>query len=101
MITLKNILVATDFGEAADVALTYGRTLASRFDATLHVLYVSQDVYFTALGAQSYAVNVPDLERQFEEEARKRLADRLVDSDHSGPRTIPVVTTATAPALAI
>ena len=31
MITLKNILVATDFGEAADNALTYGRELATRF----------------------------------------------------------------------
>jgi nucleotide-binding universal stress UspA family protein len=71
MMTLKNILVATDFGEAADVALTYGRTLASRFGATVHVLYVSQDVYFTALGAESYAASVPDLERQFEEESAR------------------------------
>ena len=70
MITLKNVLVATDFGEAAERSThLYGRTLASRFGANLHALYVSQDVYFTALGAESYAVNVPDLERQFEEEA--------------------------------
>ena len=31
MILLKNILVATDFGEASDAALTYGRDLARTF----------------------------------------------------------------------
>ncbi len=37
MIAMKNILVATDFGEAADTALGYGRELATRFGSTLHV----------------------------------------------------------------
>ena len=31
MIALTNILVATDFGEAADTALGYGRALARTF----------------------------------------------------------------------
>jgi universal stress protein A len=98
MITLKNILVATDFGEAADVALTYGRTLASRFGATLHVLYVAQDVSVTGLGAESYAWSIREVECQIEEAARKQLAKRLTKS---GPRTIPVVIIARSPALAI
>jgi nucleotide-binding universal stress UspA family protein len=101
MITLKNILVATDFGEAADVALTYGRTLASRFGATLHVMYVAQAVPASALGAESYALSIPELERQIEEAARKQLAERLMDSDNSGPHTISVVIAGTSPALAI
>jgi nucleotide-binding universal stress UspA family protein len=101
MITLKNILVATDFGEAADVALTYGRTLASRFGATLHVLYVAQDVSVTGLGAESYAWSIREVECQVEESARKQLAERLTNSDKSGPRTIPVVIIARSPALAI
>ena len=43
MVTLKNILVATDFGEASNAALTYGRALATSFGAMLHVLHVTQD----------------------------------------------------------
>ena len=39
MIALRNILVATDFGEAADVALRYGQTLAKHFGTHLHVLH--------------------------------------------------------------
>ena len=31
MITLKNILVATDFSEASEVAMHYGRALARTF----------------------------------------------------------------------
>jgi nucleotide-binding universal stress UspA family protein len=43
MITLKSILVATDFSEPADAALNYGRALARQFNATLHVLHVIPD----------------------------------------------------------
>ena len=47
MITLKQILVATDFGEPSDAALAYGRELASRFGATLrrrlHALVIDSD----------------------------------------------------------
>ena len=45
MIALKRILVATDFGEAANAALTYGRALARRFGATLHVLHIMENVF--------------------------------------------------------
>ena len=45
MIALKSILVATDFGEASDAALAYGREMARAFGATLHVLHVADDVY--------------------------------------------------------
>ena len=44
MTTLKNILVATDFGEAAETAIAYSRELARRFGATLHVMHVVDDV---------------------------------------------------------
>src|SRR6516162_487178 len=40
MIAMKNVMVATDFGEAADAALRYGRELAGRFGATLHLVHV-------------------------------------------------------------
>ena len=49
MITIKNILVPTDFGEASDAALMYGRELASRFGAELHVLHVADNMYLSLL----------------------------------------------------
>src|SRR5213078_431871 len=101
MIAMKNILVATDFGEAADSALAYGRELAGRFDAALHVLHVAQNVYITAFGAETYASFAPDLQRDIEESAHRRLAEAVLDSDGLGPKTVPVVMTSSSPALAI
>ena len=42
--TLKNILVATDFSEPARVALEHGKDLARSSGATLHVLHVIQEI---------------------------------------------------------
>jgi nucleotide-binding universal stress UspA family protein len=41
-LALKTILVATDFGPAAQLALEYARVLARRFDASLRVLWVAE-----------------------------------------------------------
>jgi len=101
MIAIKNILVATDFGEASDSALSYGRELAGRFGATLHVLNVVENFYVTTFGAETYAAFVPDIQRELETTARKRLDELLIDSDGSGPATRPVVTTSGSPAYAI
>ena len=101
MITLKNILVPTDFGEAADAALAYGRALADRFGATIHVLHVADNVYLTSFGAETYAAIIPELQRDLEEAARKKLDELLIDSDKSGPLTKPIILTSSAPAFAI
>ena len=45
MILLKQILVATDFGPASEVALTYGRALARTFGASLHLLHVIENPF--------------------------------------------------------
>ena len=101
MITIRQILVPTDFGEAADAALTYGRELATRFGATLHVLHVAENIYVTTFGAENYAAVAPDLQRELEEGARVRLNELVIDSDGSGPHTKAVVMTAASPAFAI
>ena len=101
MIAMKNILVATDFGEAADTALGYGRELATRFGSTLHVLHVAENVYITAFGAETYASFAPDLQRDIEEAAHRRLNEAVLDSDGSGPKTVPAVMTSGSPAFAI
>jgi len=101
MIAIRKILVATDFGEAAESALGYGRDLAARFGATVYVLHVAENVSVSAFGAETYAAFAPDLQRELEESAHRRLADAVVDSDDSGPQTVPVVMTSSSPAFAI
>lgn len=44
MFTLEDVLVATDFGDASETALRYGRELARRCGATLHLVQVTDDL---------------------------------------------------------
>ena len=101
MVTLKNILVATDFSEPSDTALTYGRELASRFGATLHVVHVAENIYVTTYGAEAYIATAPGLQKELEAAARARLDELVIDSDRSGPVTRPIVLTSSSPAFAI
>jgi nucleotide-binding universal stress UspA family protein len=101
MITLKNVLVATDFSQPSDAAVLYGRELAARFGATLHVLHVAPNAYIGTLGAENYVALAPELQQQIEDGARRQLDQLVVDSDRSGPPSIPVVQTSGSPALAI
>src|ERR1700756_5148117 len=93
MLTLKNVLVATDFSEPSDAALMYGRELATRFGATLHVLHVAQNIYISTFGAETYAAMAPGLQQQIEDDARRQLHELLVDNDGSGPPIVPAILT--------
>ena len=101
MILLKNILVATDFSEPSDAALAYGRALAQRFDATLHLLHVAENVFTRSFGGESYVTLLPDLQRDLEDDARKRLRELLIDNDQNAPPAKPVLVTSNTPAMAI
>jgi len=100
MIRLKTVLVATDFGESSEAALTYGRDLARAFDATLHVLHIVQNAY-TLLGTEAYTSVLPDLQRDVEDAARVRLEALLSDEDRRALHATAVVRTSGAPAGAI
>jgi nucleotide-binding universal stress UspA family protein len=101
MITLKNILVAIDFSEPSEAALMYGRELAGRFGATLHVLHAVQDIYIGTFGAGSSAALAPELQQQIEDGARRRVDELVVDSDRSAPTTVTTIVTSSSPALSI
>ena len=92
MIALNNILVATDFGAAADVALTYGRALAQNFGATLHVLHVRENLFMRAVVVDP---------RALEERALKHVQQQLTDDDRRTLRARAVVETSDDPADAI
>jgi nucleotide-binding universal stress UspA family protein len=98
MFQLDHILVATDFSEPADTALTYGRALAAKFGATLHVLNVVDDLFARSVGLEGYAGLDPELQREIEAAAAKQLRS-LVASEAIPVK--PVTRTSNAPAQAI
>lgn len=100
MLAIKNVLVPTDFGSAADAALLYGRELAGRFGATLHLVHVVDTLQIAGF-PETYGELAAKLQADLEEAARKAIASRLLDSDGSGPRTARAVITSTAPVIGI
>jgi nucleotide-binding universal stress UspA family protein len=101
MIALENILVATDFGVASETALAYGRALAERFGAKLHLLHVTADVYLAASMGYGYEVMPLSLQEQNERNAKRELDGLLSDEDRQMLRATGVVVTNNTPALAI
>jgi universal stress protein A len=100
MVVLKKILVATDFGEASDAALSYGRELARTFGATLQVLHVVENVisrYATEFALVAY----PEVQAQVEDAARKHLDGLLSEEDREKLRATPVILTSMSTASAI
>jgi nucleotide-binding universal stress UspA family protein len=100
MIALKHILVATDFSEASDAALAYGRELARTFGTTLDVLHVVEDLGAFAL---DYPLH-PELGRwqtEAEAAATTRLNALLSAEDRQVLRARAVVLTARSPAQTI
>src|SRR3954447_6698214 len=101
MITLKHILVATDFSEPSDAALIYGRELARTFQSTLHLVHVGTPVSSVVYGAEGYAASIPELQDEIDESARKQLDELTIDNDS---RPLPykrVLLNAVSPATAI
>jgi nucleotide-binding universal stress UspA family protein len=101
MIALKRILVATDFSEAAGVALNYGREFARTFGAKLDVLHVSDDVIARGAAADGFTVDYSNLQRDLETAACKQLDALLEDEDRTMLKAVTVSLTSRSPALAI
>jgi universal stress protein A len=101
MIAIKNLLVATDFSGPSDVALAYGRELAGRFSATLHVLHIAPNVLISTLGAENYTAVAPELQEQIEADAWRTVKGLANATDPAGPRAIAAVVVSSAPAAAI
>lgn len=100
MIVLKNILVATDFGETSGVALTYGRDLARSYGATLHVLHVVESVVASMADAESIGA-LMDLQAQIERNAGKQMETLVTGEDRTTLHAKPVVLTSSRAAEAI
>ena len=89
MILLKQILVATDFGEASEVALTYGRALAHTFGASLHLVHVMENPFLRSTAADPAALKAA---------AARHLGERLTDHDRAALHANAVLETSDNPA---
>jgi nucleotide-binding universal stress UspA family protein len=101
MIAMKEILVATDFGPAADNALRYGEALAREFGARLHVLHVVPNVYATSMDGYGYAAVPQHVQEDLETAARRHMRERVSDEDRQELRARTTVVTHNSPPVAI
>jgi nucleotide-binding universal stress UspA family protein len=99
MIVLKNILVATDFSEPSANALVYGKDLARSYNATLHVLHVTEDVLMRYSPEIGFAV--PELQKDLEQAARREIDAIISSDDLRTMRVVPAIEIAANPAAAI
>jgi nucleotide-binding universal stress UspA family protein len=101
MIALKKILVATDFSEPSEAALSYGRELARNFGASLTVLNVVDNILTRAYGADGIALADPELQREIEAGAQRQVDALLFDEDRKALGAIGLVITSNSPSAAI
>lgn len=78
MISLKKILVPTDFSEHSQKAMFYGAELAKKFGAELHLLHA---IEMTPLMYGEGAYAIPEAENEIEAAARSQLEGLLADAD--------------------
>jgi nucleotide-binding universal stress UspA family protein len=72
MILLTQILVATDFSDASEAALDYGRALARTFGASLHLLHIMENTFLRPVPVDPYLLKTG---------AVRNLNERLTDDD--------------------
>ena len=81
MLALKTVLVPTDFSDASESALRYGKAMAQAFGASLHVVHVMEDLLAHAWAAEVYVSSMPQLRDEIEKESRQRLEALLNEGD--------------------
>src|SRR5215471_15558922 len=80
-ITLKNILFATDFSPAADLAAPIAVQIAQRFGAKVYGVHVNRFDDYTATAPNAWAVMAEAAERETREQTQ-RLNKQLEGVEH-------------------
>lgn len=83
MISLKTILVPSDFSECSEAAVRYGRALAAAFQAKLHLLHVVQDPYTQPWAAEAFPAPIGDLLEQWQAQAGTRLTAIVPEAERA------------------
>jgi nucleotide-binding universal stress UspA family protein len=101
MMTIHNILVATDFSETSTAALSYARELARAFNGTLHVLHVTDNVIAGAVGVEGYTTDWAALQREVDAAAHQQLGRIITADDRQTLSAKAIVITSNSTAQAI
>ena len=88
MLTIRTILVAVDFSDAAVDAVRYARELARSFDATLHLLHVVPDPLQQPWAVEAPGLDFPGLADQWRVDAMARLEALQASSDLVAAQTV-------------
>lgn len=86
--TLRNILIPTDFSECADHALTHAVEVADRFDATLHLLHVVNELDPDWYGLTEAQEQAAELREQIRTTAQERLQEIAPTESHFDFETV-------------
>ena len=81
MLAIKTILVPTDFSEASEAAVKYGKALAEAFGSSLHLVHVVEDLLAHAWAAEVYVASMPSLREEIEKEATERLGTLVTNEE--------------------
>jgi nucleotide-binding universal stress UspA family protein len=100
MIKITNVLVATDFSDTSESALTYAREFARTFGASLHVLHVVDNAMPFA-GPEAAGVDFARLQDEIAAAARHRLSLLVTAEDRTQLRAVAALRTGSAPAFEI
>jgi nucleotide-binding universal stress UspA family protein len=100
MIKISNVLVATDFSDASESALLYGREFARTFGATLHVMHVVENAVMWA-GPEAVSIDFARLQAELEAGAQNTLNRIVTAEDRQQLKTVTAVRTGSSPAFEI
>jgi nucleotide-binding universal stress UspA family protein len=82
MVSIRQILVPTDFSDPAGAALNYARALAEEFHSHLHIFHVVPEPYVYPWGTEISTLPLADLLAQSETLSNTRLAE-LIPKDQA------------------
>jgi nucleotide-binding universal stress UspA family protein len=101
MINLRHVLVPTDFSAASETALAYGRELASRFDAQLHIVTAVEN-FFRIVGVEGYFIDAGGHNQRDSESLARALLDAAATGPGCAPsRTRAILLKSSTPGLAV
>ena len=101
MIKIDKVLVATDFSEPSDAAVSYGKHFARAYGSSLHLLHVVDDISGRVTRSEGLVPDMSRLQVEVEENAQRHLDEMLSAPDRVALRAHTVVLTSSTPAQAI
>ena len=88
MSRIRTILVPTDFSGASDRALTYARSLADAFGATIQLLHVFENPFAAGAFMDMYTPAPDDYVERLHQQAQTKLEELLTQTERATSRGV-------------